>query len=133
MGRRLQEGRELALRTVEELQVLVVHVLLVDKAVVGIGRQPGQLIACTNLEATVLCLAAVLQLVDLRVAGVNPRDLLDDVIDEVVESTGLPGEVVPPALVGEVEVDGILRAQVRIGDSLAEFVGISVLHTGEER
>ena len=45
----------------------------------------------------------------------------------------MPPQILPMALIGGIDIDGFLCSQVRIGDDLAEFIGISVLHTGKER
>ena len=107
-GSKFYEGCKLTLWTVEKFQVLIVHVALIGHTVVGMSRQPGKFIAGTKLKATVVCLAPVLQLIDLWVAGIDASNLLNDVVYEVVESSGLPGEVMPTPLVVNVEVDGIL-------------------------
>ena len=80
-----------------------------------------------------MCLATVLQLIDLRVAFVDSGHLLDDVFDEVVEHPCLPMKLLPTAFVGSVEVESLLCAEVGIGNRLAKLVGIAVFHAGEER
>lgn len=127
MGRNSRKCGELIARTVEKFQVVVVHIFLVDETVVGIGRQPGNVVAGTEFEATVLRFAPVLELIDFRIAIVNARNLLDNVIDKVVERTGMPPQILPMALIGGIDIDGFLCSQVGIGDGFAEFIGIPVL------